>query len=80
MAEMLATQFAPALRARDGFRSQTFLGDDALGEYSALVVSESREQAQATFEAMYPRLKQALVGFVQDEPTRRLLEVIEPKA
>ena len=80
VAEKLVAQFAPALKARDGFKSQTFLGDDVPGEYSALVVFESREQAQATFEAMFPQLKQALTGIVQGEPSRGLLEVIEPKA
>jgi len=32
-AEKLADQFAPAVRALKGFKSETFLGDETVGEY-----------------------------------------------
>lgn len=80
IADKLFDQFSPAIRARKGFRSVTFLGDDTVGEYGALIVFESKEDADATFEALSPQLQQAVVGIAESPPTRRLFEVLEPKA
>ena len=79
-AEKLVDQFAPALGAREGFKSATFLADEATGEYGVLVVFESREDADATFATLFPKLGQALTGIAQGPPTRQLFEVLEPKA
>jgi hypothetical protein len=79
-AEKLLGQFAPAIRTRKGFKSVTFLGDHTVGEYGALVVFESKEDADATFEALFPQLQQAVAGIAESAPIRRLFEVLEPEA
>ena len=78
-AEKLFERLAPAARARKGFKTDTLLADDTVGEYGALVVFESKEDADATFEAIFPQLQEALTGIGQGQPTRRLFEVFEPK-
>ena len=78
--EKLADQFAPAIRAKKGFKSVTFFLDDTVGEYGAFVLWESKEDAEATIAALEPQLHQALTGIVQGPPTLRLFEVYEPKA
>ncbi len=79
-AEKLDDQFAALLRARKGFKSVTFLADDTVGEYGAFVLWESKEDAEAAFEALNPQLEKALTGIVKGPPTTRLFEVVEPKA
>ena len=77
-AEKIVAQFAPAIAAREGFVASTFLADDAEGTYGGLLVFDSKEAAQATFETLFPRLQKALDGIVQVPPKRTLFEVLEP--
>jgi heme-degrading monooxygenase HmoA len=78
--EKLADQFAPALRAQKGFKSVTFFLDDIVGEYGALSLWESKEDADAASAALDPQLQQALTGIVQGPPTLQFFEVYESKA
>ena len=78
--EKLAEQFAPALKAMKGFKSVTFFLDDTVGEYGALSLWESKEDAEAAMAALDPQLQQALTDIVQGSPTLGLFEVYEPKA
>ena len=77
-ADKLIAQFDPAIRAREGFKDVTFLADDTAGQYEALVVFDSQQAAQDTFEALFPRLKAALEGIAQKPASRTLFEVLEP--
>ena len=77
-AEKLVTQFAPALAAREGFETATFLADDTIGTYGVLVVFDSKEAAQTTWETLSPRLAKALEGIAQGPVNRTLFEVLEP--
>jgi heme-degrading monooxygenase HmoA len=79
-AEKLTEQFAPVIRGLKGFKSITFLGDDAVGEYASVTIYESKEDAEAAIAATDPRLEEALKDIVKGPPTRRLFEVFEPKA
>ena len=79
-AEKLLETFDPKIRARNGFKSLTFLGDDAIGEYGGLMVWNSKADAGAAFEALYPQLGKALTGIAQGPPTNHLYEVLEPSA
>ena len=65
VADKLVAQFDPAIRAREGFKTVTFLADDTAGQYGALVVFNSQQAAQATFETLFPRLEAALEGIAQ---------------
>jgi quinol monooxygenase YgiN len=79
-AKKLVESFDPKIRARNGFKSLTFLGDDTLGEYGGLMVYESEADAEAAFEALYPQLGKALTGIAQGPPTNHLFEVLEAAA
>ena len=76
----LADQFVPTLRAQKGFKTVTFIGDDTVGEYGALTLWESKEDAEAAAAALGPQLQQALTGTVQGPLTWRLFGVYEPEA
>jgi heme-degrading monooxygenase HmoA len=78
VADKLVAQFDPAIRAREGFKTVTFLADDTAGQYKALVVFDSQQAAQATWKALFPRLEAALEGIVQGSASRALFEVLEP--
>ncbi len=77
-AQELATAFDGMLKARKGFRDVTFLADDDSGEYGALTVYESKEDAQAAFDALFPGLQQALSGIAKEPPRETFFEVMAP--
>lgn len=79
LADQLAADFAPLLAQREGFQAVTFLADDEIGEYGALVVYSTKEDADSTFELLSPRLRQAIEEVTQEHPTRRLFEIVEAK-
>ncbi len=56
----LADQFAPIFRRQRGFRSVTFLADEARGEYGSFSLWDTREAAEAASEAMRQELQQAM--------------------
>ncbi|MEE8194136.1 MAG: hypothetical protein V3T73_01370 [Dehalococcoidales bacterium] len=67
-AEKLVEQFAPVLKARKGFQSATFFGDDTTGEYGTFVLWASKEDAEAAREAVFPQLEKALSGMLKAAP------------
>ncbi len=78
-AEKLAAQFAPAIRSRKGFKSVMFFGDDTTGEYGSFVLWESKEDAEAAREAIFPVFEKAMSGMLKGPPTHPLYEVIKVK-
>jgi len=79
-AEKIADQFAPALRAMQGFKTITFFGDETTGDYGSLTLWETKEDAEAAAAVMRPKLEQAVSGIAKAPPTRRFFEVYETKA
>lgn len=79
-AEKLIAKMDPTISALKGYKGITYLGNDEAGQYGALSVWETEEDAEAGFQNAFPQLKQALEGIATEPPTRRLFEVIEPKA
>jgi heme-degrading monooxygenase HmoA len=77
IADKLAYQFAPLIEDRSGFKELTFLADDVTGEYGVLVVYETKEDADGTFQALSPKLAEALKDIAGKPPVRRLFEVVE---
>ncbi|MEE9145511.1 MAG: hypothetical protein V3U06_12165 [Candidatus Binatia bacterium] len=67
-------------KTRKGFKVLTLLADDTVGEYGVLGVFEPKEVADAIFEVLFTQLQQALASNVRGQLTRRLFEVLEPKA
>ncbi len=78
-AEKIVEEMSPRVKARNGFNSVSFLGDDEVGEYGAFVLWETREDAEAGKEALLPILQNALSGIAKGPPTLKLFEVIKPK-
>ncbi len=78
--EEIADEMIPKVKVRKGFKSVTFLGDDEAGEYGAFVLWETKEDAEAGKEALFPILQNALSGIAKSPPSLKLFEVIEPKA
>ncbi len=78
-AEKIADQLAPVLRDRKGFKNVTFFMDEGVGEYGALTLYESKEDAEAGIAALEPKLQEILADIVKGPPTLQLFEVYEPK-
>jgi hypothetical protein len=78
-AEKIADEIIPEVKARKGFKSVASLEDDEAGKYGSFILWESREDAEAAKEALFPILQNALTGIAKDPPTIRLFEAYEPK-
>jgi heme-degrading monooxygenase HmoA len=78
-AEELADRFARLLKNMKGFKNLLCLGDYNVGEYVALSIWQSRDDAEAAASVAGPQLQQALTGIVKGPVTRRCFEVYEPK-
>ncbi len=60
-----------------GFRSVTYLADDASGRYSSLTVWDTKEAAEAAAQASAGRL-QLIVADLGHEPEIQTFEIYEP--
>lgn len=80
VAEKLGDLFSPLHQSAEGFKGETFLVDDAKGEYGSLTLWASKADVEAFRQAASPRLQEALSGIAQGPPTIRLFEVYQPKA
>jgi heme-degrading monooxygenase HmoA len=81
--ERLIDQFAPLFRSAHGFRSVTFFGDDAVGEYASFSLWDTKADAEAADAALLPQLRQAAAAAglqFQGTPSLRVFEVLEPTA
>ena len=77
--EKLLEELSPKIKAQKGFKSVNFLGDDEAGEYGAFILWETKEDAEAAKEALFPILQSKLTGIAKGPPTLKLFEVIEVK-
>ncbi len=78
-AEKIAGEMMPKVKARKGFKSVNWLGDDEAGEYGAFLLWETKEDAEAAKEALFPVLQNALSGIAKSQPTLKIFEVYEHK-
>ncbi|MFC4770199.1 hypothetical protein ACFO8Q_23260 [Effusibacillus consociatus] len=78
LAEMIADRCNGMVRKLKGFNNIIYLMDDAAGEYGALTLWESKEDAEAAIQIVYPRVRRTLDDYVQVTPDIRLFEVYEP--
>ena len=76
-AEEMGKGFRPAFEKLKGFERVMFLGNDETGEYGALVIWETKEDAETAFQAVFPQLQEAVKGKVKEPPKRVLFEVIK---
>ena len=77
--ERLADEAFRRVRGMDGFRSATYMADDAAGEYIGLTVWESKEAADAAGQASAEQLRRIAADLGQ-QPEVRTFEVYEPQA
>ncbi len=79
-AQKIIEEMSPRVKARKGFKGLYFFGDDETGEYGALSLYETKEDAEASKEALFPIFQNALSGISKSPPSIRLFKVLEPKA
>ena len=62
----------PKVTVRKGFKSANFLGDDEAGEYGAFILWETKQDAEAAKEALFPVLQSKSTGIAKGQPTLKL--------
>jgi heme-degrading monooxygenase HmoA len=77
--DRLVERFAPALRSIRGFRAVTFGADYEAGEYLSLSLWDSKADADASQEALWPQVEASLGGIVIGSPIVKTFEVHEPE-
>ena len=79
IAEKLADDIVPAIRAQNGCNKCLFIVDDDTGDYGIVVLWDSKEDAGAAAAVIGPRLTKALSDITEVQDSRQLFEVYEPK-
>ena len=74
-ADKLCEGWAPVLSSLKGFKSATFIGDDSIGEYAALSLWESREDAEASLADTEAKVQEQIGNIVKGPVTRKVYEV-----
>jgi hypothetical protein len=78
MAESIADNVVPKIRAQRGCDRCVFFADSEQGEYGIVVLWESRQAADDAASVVGPVLMQAM-GRANADPNIRLFETYEPK-
>ena len=78
-AEQMADKFNALHKDIKGFRSATFIGDYANGNFGSLTIWDSPGNLQAAGDILRPKLQEALSGIARGEPSVQIFEVYEPK-
>lgn len=79
LGKRIADGAASRYAAQKGYRSVTFLFDEAAGEYASLSVWNSREEAEAASAALRPWLLEVTSGQLLAPPESHFFEVYEPR-
>ena len=79
-AEGLADKVYPVIKAMKGFKSVVYFGDSDNNIYGALYTWETKEDLDAAYSSIQPKLQEMLGPLAIEPPTRRIYEVYEPKA
>jgi heme-degrading monooxygenase HmoA len=77
-AEQIADEMIPVAKGKKGLKDVHFLADVEGEEYGALLLWETREDAEAGKEALFPILQGKLSGIAKGPPSLKLYEVYEP--
>ncbi len=78
--EGLADKLFPIIKAMKGFKNVVYLGDSDNNEYGSLYTWETKEDLEAAYSSIQPKLQEALGPLVIEPPVRKIYEVYEPKA
>ena len=74
-ADKLAEYWDPAISSLKGFKRATFIGDAETGEYAALVVLETKEDAEAAMAETEAAFQEQIGSISKEPPKRKIYEV-----
>lgn len=74
-ADKLGDQWQPVLSSLEGFKSATMCGDAETGEYAALTLWETKEDAEAAVAATEAGFQRSVVSIAMEPPIRRVYEI-----
>lgn len=80
LTERLADEQEPVVRALPGFRSLSFLHDDAANRFGSFSTWDSREAAEAVSGVASLQVKDALKGCMTGRPKVSIYEIYAPRA
>jgi len=80
IADQMTAQFAPALSSMKGHEGTTFFGDDEKGQYGALILWATKEDAEVSSDVLFPKLAEALKPIAKGPVIHDLYEVMGPGA
>ena len=70
----------PAMSSMKGFKGVVYFGDSDTNEYGALYTWETKEDLDAAYNSILPKLMEMLSPLAIEPPVRKVYEVFEPKA
>jgi heme-degrading monooxygenase HmoA len=78
--EGLADKLFPIMKGMKGFKSVVYFGDSDNNVYGTFYTWETKEDLEAAYNLIQPKLQEALGPLVIEPPVRKIYEVYEPKA
>ena len=79
-AEGCVNKVFPVIKGMKGFKNVVYFGDSDNNEYGALYTWETKEDLEAAYNLIQPKLVEMLGPLAIEPPVRRIFEVYEPKA
>ena len=76
----LVDKLFPIMKGMKGFKNVVYFGDSDNNEYGSLYTWETKEDLEAAYNMIQPKLQEALGPLAIEPPVRKIYEVYEPKA
>jgi hypothetical protein len=77
-AEGVAGTAYPVMKGMKGFKSAVYFGNPDTNEYGAFYTWETKEDSDAAYDLIKPKLQEMLGPLVVELPVRKVYEVIDP--
>ncbi len=78
--EGLADKILPIMKGMKGFKNVVYFADSDNNEYGGFYIWETKEDLDAAYNLIQPKLQEMLGPLVIEPPVRKVYEVYEPKA
>jgi len=78
--EGLADKLNTIMKSMKGFKNVVYVSDSDNNEYGALYTWETKEDLDAAYSLIQPKLQEMLAPLAIEPPVRKVYEVYEPKA
>ncbi len=78
--EGVTDKLFPIMKSMKGFKSAVYFGVPDKNEYGALYTWETKEDLDAAYSSIQPKLQEMLGPLAIEPPVRKIYEVYEPKA